>query len=115
MRTLLLRWAINAVALAIVANLNIGVHYDTPAALIIATLAIGFANAYVRPILALLTMPLNCLTFGLFGYALSFLLFYIVGQIVPGFSVTVVGAVVGSLLLGIVSGILSTLLIDTRR
>ncbi len=82
---------------------------------IIATLAIGFANAYVRPLLALLTMPLNCLTFGLFGYALSFLLFYIVGQIVPGFSVTVVGAVVGSLLLGIVSGILSVLLIDTRR
>lgn len=104
------RWVINAVALAIVAHLNIGVRYDTVQALLVATLLIGLANSVVRPILNFFTMPLNCMTFGLFGYVLTFLLFYLVGLMVDGFDVTPVGAVVGSLLLGVVSGLLSHLI-----
>ena len=115
MRTWLARWIVNAAALGIVANLNIGVKYDNVPSLLIATLAIGFANSVVRPVLKLLTMPLNCLTFGLLGYVISFLLFYVVGQVVDGFHVTVPGAIVGSLALGLVSGALSMLLIERKR
>ncbi len=116
MRSWLMRWAVNALALAIVAHLNIGVTYDSIGALLIATVAIGLVNSLVRPILGFLTMPLNCMTFGLFGYVLSFLLFYLVGQVVPGFRVTgAMGAVLGSLLLGLVSGLLSMVLIEKKH
>jgi putative membrane protein len=115
MRTWLARWIVNAVALAIVAHLNIGVKCESVGSLLVATLAIGFANSVARPILQLLTMPLNCLTFGLFGYVISFLLFYLVGQVVDGFSVNVTGAIVGSLALGLVSSALSMLLIERKR
>lgn len=115
MKNWILRWVVNALALAIVAHLNIGVKYDTLQGLLLATVAIGFANSVVRPILAFFTMPLNCLTFGLFGYVLTFLLFYVVGNVVPGFHVTDIrGAVFGCLLLGIISAALSHFLIDRR-
>lgn len=115
MKNWIMRWVVNALALAIVAHLNIGVRYDSISGLLVATVAIGLANSVVRPVLGFFTMPLNCLTFGLFGYVLTFLLFYIVGQLVPGFHVTsALGAVLGSLLLGIVSGVLSHFLVDRR-
>jgi len=112
MKNFVVRWVVNALALAIVAHLNVGVTYETFGALLVATVAIGLANSVVRPILAFFTMPLNCMTFGLFGYVLSFLLFYLVGVLVDGFDVTPVGAVFGSLLLSVVSGLLSYFLVD---
>ncbi len=115
MRNMVVRWAINAVALAIVAHLNVGVSYKDVGALLLAALAIGFANSVVRPILQFLTMPLSCMTFGLFSYVLSFILFYVVGQVSPGFDVTPGGAVIGSVLLSLVSGALSHLLTDRRH
>lgn len=116
MKNWALRWAVNGVALAIVAHLNIGVRYESIGALAVATVTIGLANSVVRPVLGFLTMPLNCMTFGLFGYALSFILFYMVGQVVPGFEVTsAMGAVLGSLMLGIISGVLSRFVADSHR
>lgn len=115
MRNMVARWAINAMALAVVAHLNVGVQYEGIGALLIAALAIGFANSVVHPILKFLTMPLSCLTFGLFSYVLSFILFYVVGQVAPGFDVTPGGAVIGSVLLSVVSGALSHLLTDRRK
>ena len=115
MRIVVVRWIINAIALWVVSHLNVGVSYESIGALLIAALAIGFANAVVRPILKFLTMPLTCMTLGLFSYVLSFILFYVVGQVVPGFDVEPAGAVIGAVLLSIVSGALSHLLINSRR
>lgn len=115
MKAWVLRWVVNAVALALVAHLGIGVNYDNLSGLLLATVAIGFANAVVRPILVFFTMPLSCMTLGLFGYVITFLLFYIVGQVVPGFHVTTIqGAVLGSILLGIISGLLSHFVVDRK-
>lgn len=102
------RWVASGLALAVVANLGIGVHYDTLQALIIATVVIGLVNALIRPILALLTLPLNCLTFGLFGFVLNALLFAAAGNAVPGFHVdSVLGAVLGPIIMGILAALLS--------
>jgi putative membrane protein len=115
MRNWIARWVISAMALAVVTRLDVGVRSSGVQPLLIATLSIGLANSIVRPVLGYLTMPLNCLTFGLFSYVLSFLLFYLVGQIVPGFDVTPKGAIIGSLLMSAVSGVLSHFLTDRRR
>lgn len=102
--TLLFRWFLGAVALLLVAYLFPGIHVDGlwPSA-IVAALALGFANAFIRPILSVLTLPLTCLTFGLFSLVLNAVLFWAVSELVDGFEVegaltALAGSVVFSLL-----------------
>jgi len=102
--TLLFRWFLGAVALLLVAYLFPGIHVDGlwPSA-IVAALALGFANAFIRPILSVFTLPLSCLTLGLFSLVLNAVLFWAVSEVVDGFEVegaltALAGSVVFSLL-----------------
>jgi putative membrane protein len=109
------RWVISGVALAIVANLNLGVKVDDLGSLAMATIVIGLVNSLVRPIVMLLTLPLNCITFGLFGVVVNAILFGATKVIVPGFHTDFLGAVIGSALMGIISSLLSNLLPDKKK
>jgi len=60
---------------------------DTTTALVIAVV-LGFVNAFVRPILFILTLPINVLTLGLFSFVIMGLMVMLVGAIVPGFVVS---------------------------
>ncbi len=114
----LLRWIISGVALAIVANIpGLGISYNhDPVVLIKVTLVIGLINSFLRPILGLLTAPLNCMTFGLFGQILNALLFFAVHFIVEDFHVSLPwGALFGPILIGIISGMLNHFLIDDKK
>jgi putative membrane protein len=116
MRNWLLRWVASGIALAAVAHLGIGIHYDTIQALAFATVVLGLVNAVIRPILVLLTLPLNCLTFGLFGFALNAALFYVFGNSVYGFHVdSILGAILGPILVGFITGLMSFLLPDNEE
>lgn len=112
----ILRWVISGIALAIVAHLNIGVSYKDPTSLAIATVVIGLLNSLVRPVLALLTLPLNCLTFGLFGFVLNAILFKVADVLVDGFQVEGwIGLLLGPIIMGIIGGILNMALIDKNK
>src|SRR5258708_31571503 len=100
----------SGVALAIVAHLNIGVEVKDLGSLAMATIVIGLANSLIRPILMLLTLPLNCMTFGLVGVVINAALFAATHILVPGFKTDIMGAVIGSILMGIISSLLSNLL-----
>ena len=98
------------------AKLNIGVHVRDLTALAIATVVIGLLNAFVKLILVLLTLPLNCMTFGLFGFVLNAILFKVADVLVDGFDVSWwPGAVLGPIIMGIVSGLLNTLIVDREK
>ena len=62
----LLHWAITALSLWVASRLFKGVRFDSTSALIVSALLLGFANAIVKPLLIVLTLPLTLLTFGLF-------------------------------------------------
>lgn len=110
MRGLLIRWLLNAGALLITDYLLAGVHFRTPVAALVAAVVFSAVNAVVRPILFLLTLPLNILTLGLFTLVLNGLVFSLVAALVPGFTISGFGAaVVGSLVLGIINWALNTL------
>ena len=111
----LLRWIASGIAIAIVANLGIGIHYASLSALALATVVFGLLNSLVRPVLGILALPLNCLTMGMFGFALNALLFFIAGNAVHGFHVGFEGALVGPFLIGLVSGLLNFLLPDKKE
>ncbi len=112
----ILRWVVSGIALAIVAHLNIGVSYSTLEALALATVVIGLVNATIRPVLMLLTLPINCLTFGMLGTIINAGLFFGVGRLVHGFHVEgFLGAALGPVLMGLVGGVLSAFLPDPSR
>lgn len=53
-----------------------------------AALVIGLVNALIRPILLLLTLPVNIVTLGLFTLVINGLMFWLASSIVKGFTVT---------------------------
>ncbi len=54
---------------------------------IVVGIFIGIMNAFVKPILLILTLPINILTLGLFTFVINAILILFVDRIVPGFKV----------------------------
>lgn len=104
MVSLLLRWIINAAALLLVAYVYPGVQVQSFLAAAIAALALGLVNAVVRPILVVLTFPVTLLTLGLFLFVINAVLFWVVAEFVPGFTVSgFVAALIGSILYSLIT------------
>jgi putative membrane protein len=115
MISLLLRWILNAAALLLVAYLYPGVAVTSFWAALIAALVLGLVNAFVRPLLVLLTLPVTLLTLGLFLFVINALLFWFVANVVQGF--TVAGfwaALVGSILYSVITLITSWILFSKK-
>ncbi|NBS41716.1 phage holin family protein [bacterium] len=84
---LILRWLLNAIALVVVANVVPGFGVDTFYTALIAALVLGLVNALIRPILLILTLPINIMTLGLFTFVLNALMIWFASTIVKGFTV----------------------------
>lgn len=107
---LLLVWILNAVALLAVTWLLPSIQVTGFGAALMAALALGFINTLVRPVLALLTLPITVLTLGLFYLVLNGLLFWLASAVIPGFHVAGFGpALLGALLYGLIAWVLSAL------
>lgn len=83
----LLQWLVSGLAIIITAYLLPGVRVETFLAALVTALILGLINAVVRPVLLLLTLPLNILTLGLFTFVINALLIMLAAAIVPGFTV----------------------------
>lgn len=84
---ILLRWLLNALAVMAAAYLVPGVNVQSIWAALIAALVIGLINALVRPIILLLTLPINILTLGLFTLVINALMFWLASTVVKGFNI----------------------------
>lgn len=112
---LLLLWILNAVALLAVTYLLPSIQVAGFGSALIAALGLGLINMLVRPVLALLTLPLTVLTLGIFYLVLNGLLFWFASALLPGFQVQGFGsAIVGAILYGVIAWALSTLLISDK-
>src|ERR1017187_6724569 len=99
-------WIINTLAVALAVLILRGhIHCESNGVLIIAALLLGILNAFVRPILMLLALPLLIFTLGLFTLVINALLLYFVGFLLkPNFYVDSFGfAFLGALIISIVS------------
>ncbi len=80
---------VNAAALFLtsraVAGINFGNDWPT---LFWAALALTLINLLVKPIIRILTLPINLLTLGVFSWVIDVALIYLVTIIIPGFRVT---------------------------
>lgn len=105
---LLVSWFLNAIAIIITAFLLPGVHVINGfmTALWVA-LVLGIINAFIKPILILLTLPINILTLGLFTLVINALLIMLASSIVPGFRIDSFGwAILFAIVLSIVNSLL---------
>ncbi len=83
----LLHWAITALSLWVASHLFKGIKFSSTSALVVSALLLGLANAIVRPLLVMLTLPLTLITFGLFLLVINALMLLLVAKIVEGFKV----------------------------
>ncbi len=116
MVSLLIRWVLNALALLAVAYLYPGVRVEGFFAAAVAALALGLANALIRPILVLLTLPVTIVTLGLFLFVINAALFWLVAQIVKGFAVQgFLAALLGSILYSLITLVVGWVVWDGRK
>jgi putative membrane protein len=84
------------------------IQVDSPVAAVIFALLLGVLNAFLRPILLLLTLPLNLLTLGLFTLVVNAIVFWLATQIQVGVHVADFGAAfIGALIVSAVSFVAS--------
>jgi putative membrane protein len=108
MRGVLLRWLVLTAAVLAASWLLDGIRVDGLLSALLAAATLGILNAFLRPLIILLTLPVNILTLGLFTFVINALMLKIVSEVIPGF--TVYGfwtAVVGALIIGAVSWLLN--------
>lgn len=84
--------------------------FDTSQSVIIFGLVMGVIDAFIKPIVRLLSFPITCLTFGLFSLVINAASFGVGSFLVPGIEVSWVGAVFGSILVSIASGVIFSVL-----
>jgi putative membrane protein len=108
MRHFVFRWAVTTISVMVASSIIHGIRYDTVASLIGAALLLGILNAFVRPVLLILSAPLILLTLGLFILIVNGLMLLLVPGIVIGFHVDGFwSAFWGAIVVSVVSWILS--------
>jgi putative membrane protein len=109
---LLVVWLINTLALLAVSYLMTSVQVTSFGAALVAAAVLGLVNAFIRPVLVVLTLPVTLLTLGLFILVINGLLFLGVANLLEGFQVAGLWpAILAAILYSIVSWLLSALVL----
>jgi len=113
---LLIRWLILTIAILAAAYLLEGIHVSGFWAAFFAASVLGILNAVLRPILILLTLPLNILTLGLFTFLINAFILKLASGFIPGFEIDGFWtAVFGSLIISVINWLLSSFVSDRGR
>lgn len=101
--SIIIKWLLSALSIIISAYLIPGVVVASLWTALIISLVLGLLNLVVKPILLLLTLPVNLLTLGLFTFVINALMVWLTSTIVKGFTVgSFLNALLFSLLLTII-------------
>lgn len=116
MMGLLIRWLIVTAAIILASYLLDGIEVKNFFSAFFAAAALGILNALFRPILIVLTLPINILTLGLFTFLINALMLKMASGIIPGFEVHGFWtAIFGSLIISTISWLLNAFISDRGR
>lgn len=102
--SLLARWILSALALILISYLLPGFYVASFFSALMIALVLGLLNAVVRPILIILTLPINMLTLGLFTFFINAFLLWFVSTFIKGFEIAdFSNALIGALILWAIS------------
>lgn len=109
MLAFLIRWFVTTIAVFVATKLVPGIQCAPIEALLGASLLLGIINAFVRPVLMLLSLPFIIVTMGLFIFVVNALLLLLVSKIIPSFYVAGFwSAFFGAIIISVVSWVLSS-------
>jgi putative membrane protein len=113
--TMLLRWFILALGVALSTIIVPGIDYDTGTTLMIVVLILSFFNVILKPLLLLFTLPFIILSLGIGIWIINAILFYCVSLLVDGFYVDGFGsALFGALIVSITNLLMNRMLVKRR-
>lgn len=106
----ILRWIVFAVLIIFTAWIIPGINVDNFFSALLACIMMAFVNAFIKPLVQFVSLPINFLTLGLFSLVINALMLMLVGVITPGFQVdgflsAFLGAILLSLFVGVVNRI----------
>ena len=105
---ILLSWLLNAAALLITSHFISGFSIDTTATALLASCILAIINSFIRPLLLLITLPINVVTLGLFTFIINAITLSFTAKLVSGFYIEdFTTAILSAILLAIISTILS--------
>jgi putative membrane protein len=112
----IVRVIFGALGLWVASKLVAGIVFHDTTALILAAVLLGVVNAFVRPVVVILTLPLTIVTLGLFLLIVNAAMIGLVSLVVPGFHVhSLIAGVLAAIITGISSWIGGMILRDDRR
>ncbi len=112
----MIRWLVSAAALYLTSLVVRGIEVRGLAPLLFAAATIGILNAVVRPLVLLLTLPLNILTLGLFTLVVNAAMLKLASDVVRGFEVHGFWSAFGGwLLLSLFTFLINVLIGETGR
>jgi putative membrane protein len=114
MQGLVVRWLVSAAALYLTDLIVSGIEIRGVFPLLFAAVTIGVLNAVVRPVVLLLTLPLNVLTLGLFTFVVNACMLWMASKVVVGFEVHGFWAALGGSILMAFFGTLINALVNDR-
>jgi len=101
---IVIRWLILTFAIIVTSYLLDGIYVSGFISAFFAAAILSMLNAFFRPILLILTLPINVLSLGFFTFVINALMLLMVSGVIPGFNVSGFwSAVFGSLLISVVS------------
>ena len=99
-----LRWSVNLLALVVAGSVIPGLRIESVTMGIIAAGVLGIVNAVIRPVVLILTLPINLLTLGLFTLVVNAAMLMLVSVVAPGFVIESFGsAFFGAIVISLVS------------
>ncbi len=111
-----IRWIVLTCAIIITSYLMDGIQVSGFFSAFFAAAILGILNAFFRPVLLLLTLPINILSFGLFTLVINAILLLMVSGLISGFTVYGLwSAIWGSLMISLVSWLLTSFISEKGR
>jgi len=116
MKGLVFRLVITALGLWAAAAIVPGMTIAGVGSLVVAALLLGIVNAFIRPVILILTLPLTLLTLGLFIFVVNGISLALVAWVLPGFTLSGLGAaILGSIVVGLTSWFASAFVGNSGR
>lgn len=112
----MIRWLILTASIIVTAYLMDGISITGFFSAFFAAAILGILNAFFRPVLLLLTLPINILSLGLFTFVINALLLMMASGVISGFQVkSFWSAVFGSLLISLISWVLTAFISERGK
>lgn len=113
--SVLANWVLSAIVIFIIAEYVDGFEVNSFQTALIVALILGIFNAIIKPIITILTLPINIVTLGLFSFIISAGLILATDYLVPGFTVTsFVPALIAAVALWLINIVVNTALFPIK-